>query len=265
MQRSSIGDMRMNDVIDVLVQPATGCAVVLLVGVLSMQTLSTVRAALADLLARAGCVVADLSRLDLRHPGCAAVFSTAWAEAGGWPRARLAVVGPNPRMLAHLASQNAGPEIPVADSVESALALTEQPPRPGPARIGPGRAHRMSLMGSIAEQDPDTARYVEDWLGILVEHDAATQSELVGTLFAFLGNDGDDDATARALGVDPSTVRQRIHRIRELTGFNLQDPDIVDDLHAATRIVTRHSLLHQPAAAVPEQRPASHDWPSQTY
>jgi DNA-binding PucR family transcriptional regulator len=124
----------------------------------------------------------------------------------------------------------------------------------------------MSLMGSIAEHDPDTARYVEDWLGILVEHDAATHSELVGTLFAFLGNDGDDDATARALGVDRSTVQRRIHRVRELTGFDLRDPDIVDDLHAATRIVTRHSLLNRPAsAAVPEQRPASHEWPSQTY
>jgi hypothetical protein len=56
--------------------------------------------------------VADVSKLELRQPGCAAVFSAVVEQDGGWPHAKLALIGSDPRILTHLSESLA--RLPVA-------------------------------------------------------------------------------------------------------------------------------------------------------
>lgn len=231
----------MGDKIEIEVQAATGFVVVLLVGVLSMQTVAATRAALVELLTDSDRVVVDLSRLELRHPGCGAVFGAAMQQAGGWPGAKLALLGADPRMLTHLA-RSTGPAVPVADSLDAALVMTDQPP--GPARsplAHPTGEPRLSPVTAIAETNPEAAQFIQDWLGMLIEHDVCEPSELVATLAAFLEHNHDHDSTARALGIHRSTARYRIHRVAQLTQLDLRDPETARSLRAAIRIFIRLS------------------------
>jgi hypothetical protein len=239
----------MSDAMGVAVKPASGYVIALLSGVLSMQTVAAARAALVELLAEADCVVADVSGLELRQPGCVAVFSAAVEQAGGWPHAKLALIGSDPRMLTHLSSRGADTAVQIADGLDAALAMTDRPPSPTRAsRAKPIHEKHMHRIHAISEKDPASAQFIVDWLGILIDHDAAGRSELVETLSAFLENDGDYNDTSRALGIHRSTVRYRIHRIPELTQLDLHDPDTRLNLKVATRVLARHdslSILHQ--------------------
>jgi hypothetical protein len=229
----------MGDKIDIEVQPATGFVVVLLGGVLSMQTVAATRAALVELLADSDRVVVDLARVELRHPGCVAVFGAAVQQAGGWPDARLALIGADPRMLTHLA-RSTGLAVPVADSLDAALVMTDQPP--GPARsplAHPSDDPRLSPVTAIAETNPEAAQFIQDWLGVLVEHDVREPSNLVATLAAFLEHNHDYDSTARALGIHRSTAHYRIHRVAQVTQLDLRDPETARSLRAAIRIFIR--------------------------
>jgi hypothetical protein len=227
----------MNDAIEVLTQPATGHVMVLLIGVLSMQTMAATRTRLVELLGASDCVVVDLSGLHLRHPGCVAIFTTAVEQAGGWPHAKLALIGADPRMLTHLSSRGIDTAVPVADSLNAALAMTDLPPRPRTSSTNPAP----SPVAAIARMNPAAAQFVQDWLGVLIEHDQLGRSELVATLATFLQHNCDYHDTARALGIHRSTARYRIHRIAQLTQLDLHDPEIHRHLHAATRIFDRLS------------------------
>jgi sugar diacid utilization regulator len=78
-------------------------------------------------------------------------------------------------------------------------------------------------------------RYVNEWLGALVEHDRDHRSELVRTLGVYLDSGGNYDRTADALIIHRSTLRYRLGRIRELSGCDLADPESRLNLHVATR------------------------------
>jgi DNA-binding PucR family transcriptional regulator len=77
--------------------------------------------------------------------------------------------------------------------------------------------------------------FVQEWLGVLLDHDRVHHSELVHTLSVHLDSGGNYDRTAAALIVHRSTVRYRLGRIGELTGHDLSDPDTRFHLHVATR------------------------------
>jgi DNA-binding PucR family transcriptional regulator len=53
---------------------------------------------------------------------------------------------------------------------------------------------------------------------------------LLRTLWAYRGFGGDLTRTAAALAVHRSTVRYRLHRIRQLTRLDPQDPRFVEAL-----------------------------------
>jgi PucR C-terminal helix-turn-helix domain/GGDEF-like domain len=78
-------------------------------------------------------------------------------------------------------------------------------------------------------------RYVNEWLGALVEHDRDHHSELVHTLGVYLDMGGNYDRTADALIIHRSTLRYRLGRIRALSGRDLADPDSRLNLHVAIR------------------------------
>jgi DNA-binding PucR family transcriptional regulator len=111
----------------------------------------------------------------------------------------------------------------------------------------------MHRIHAISEKDPGTALFIVDWLGILIDHDAVGRSELVETLSTFLENNSDYNDTAQALGMHRSTVRYRVHRIRELTQLDLHDPDTRLNLQVATRVLARLPVAPRPPPTQAEQ------------
>ncbi|HEX6446953.1 MAG TPA: helix-turn-helix domain-containing protein [Streptosporangiales bacterium] len=77
--------------------------------------------------------------------------------------------------------------------------------------------------------------FVREWLGSLLEYDEQRNAELVHTLTQYLEHGGNYDATAAELSVHRSTLKYRLQRIRELTGLELNDPDVHFNLQLATR------------------------------
>jgi DNA-binding PucR family transcriptional regulator len=78
-------------------------------------------------------------------------------------------------------------------------------------------------------------RFVRDRLGGLLDYDSRKKSDLVRTLTLFLEHGGNYIATAEALFVHPSTLKYRLQRIRDLTRYDLNDPETRFSLQLSTR------------------------------
>jgi hypothetical protein len=83
--------------------------------------------------------------------------------------------------------------------------------------------------------ETDLSGYVEEWLGALQTNDARRGSDLVHTLAQYLDHGGNYDETADSLAIHRSTLRYRLKSIRQITGFDLADPETRLNLHVATR------------------------------
>jgi DNA-binding PucR family transcriptional regulator len=84
--------------------------------------------------------------------------------------------------------------------------------------------------------DPATLeRFVQQWLGPLLDYDARKNTELVATLTRYLECGGSYEATAKALVVHRSTLKYRLQRIRAITGLDVSEPDVHFNLQLATR------------------------------
>jgi sugar diacid utilization regulator len=81
----------------------------------------------------------------------------------------------------------------------------------------------------------DIDAFVREWLGSLLDYDARRKADLVHTLTQYLEHGGNYDATAAELSVHKSTLKYRLQRIRDLTGLELNDPDVHFNLQLATR------------------------------
>lgn len=87
-----------------------------------------------------------------------------------------------------------------------------------------------------AAHDGGTVKaFVREWLGTLLDYDESRQSEMVLTLSDYLECGGNYDESAAALHIHRSTLRYRLARIAELTGYDLRKVDTRFNLHAATR------------------------------
>ena len=85
-------------------------------------------------------------------------------------------------------------------------------------------------------QDPNTIqRFVQKWLGALLDYDDSRSAELVPTLSSYLEAGGNYADSARKLSVHRNTLRYRLRRIGEISGHNLDDPDVQFNLQVATR------------------------------
>ncbi|WP_328402238.1 PucR family transcriptional regulator [Nocardia sp. NBC_00403] len=87
------------------------------------------------------------------------------------------------------------------------------------------------LLGLLDEQV--LQRFSEQVLGIIREHDARAHTELEHTVRTFLANDGQWGVTAAALHVHVNTLRNRMARITELTGRNVNRLEDTVDLFLA--------------------------------
>jgi len=103
------------------------------------------------------------------------------------------------------------------------------------------------IVEQAAEPFPDLTdvdRFVREWLGSLLDYDQRRKAELVQTLTQYLEHGGNYDATAAELSVHKSTLKYRLQRIRELTGLELNDPDVHFNLQLATRAWGTLQALH---------------------
>lgn len=81
----------------------------------------------------------------------------------------------------------------------------------------------------------EVERFVQRWLGKLLEYDAQRGSDLVRTLTHHLERGGNYELTAKSLIVHRNTLKYRLQRIRQIGGLDLNDPETWFNLHLATR------------------------------
>lgn len=92
----------------------------------------------------------------------------------------------------------------------------------------------LRMLASV-EDLADVEGYARKWLGVLATYDERKHTQLVKTLTEYLQQGGGYEATSQALSVHRSTLKYRLQRIRELTGFDLGDPETHFNLELATR------------------------------
>ncbi|WP_179890015.1 CdaR family transcriptional regulator, partial [Streptomyces sp. rh206] len=87
---------------------------------------------------------------------------------------------------------------------------------------------------------PDLAAFVDRAIGPLREHDRTSRPPLLPTLQAYLAHAGRKAETARDLHLNRQTLYNRLARIGELLGTDLDDPQTVLALSLALR-ARRHT------------------------
>ncbi|MFE0701724.1 PucR family transcriptional regulator [Streptomyces sp. NPDC058872] len=87
---------------------------------------------------------------------------------------------------------------------------------------------------------PDLAAFVDRAIGPLREHDGASRPPLLPTLETYLAHAGRKAETARELHLNRQTLYNRLARISELLGTDLDDPQTVLALSLALR-ARRHT------------------------
>ncbi|WP_433177415.1 PucR family transcriptional regulator [Actinoallomurus sp. CA-150999] len=85
------------------------------------------------------------------------------------------------------------------------------------------------------EDQTGVERFVREWLGALLDYDDDRGTALVPTLSRYLQYGRGYTATTTALAIHRSTLKYRIHRISEISGHDLGDPDVCFNLQLATR------------------------------
>jgi sugar diacid utilization regulator len=88
-----------------------------------------------------------------------------------------------------------------------------------------GGVYRL-LLRALASNPDEVVRFYEDTVAPLVTHDREYRTDLLGTVEAYLANDCNMNATARAVFAHRHTVAHRLERARELTGL---DPSTGED------------------------------------
>jgi purine catabolism regulator len=102
-------------------------------------------------------------------------------------------------------------------------------------------SHRVLL----ALQSPDTLKeFGEAVLAPLREHDRVHRADLEHTLSAFLAEGGRWNATAEQLHVHVNTLRNRLRRVEELTGRDLQSTGDRVDFHLALHALDEQREAH---------------------
>jgi sugar diacid utilization regulator len=88
-----------------------------------------------------------------------------------------------------------------------------------------GGVYRL-LFRALASSPGEVRSFYADTVEPIVVHDRQYRTDLLGTLEAYLANDCNTNATARAVYAHRHTVAHRLDRVRELTGL---DPAVGED------------------------------------
>lgn len=92
----------------------------------------------------------------------------------------------------------------------------------------------LRLLASLAK-GPELARYIEDELSPLLQHDATASFPLLPTLRTYLACDGNKTQAAQTLFVQRRTLYYRLERITSILRRSLDDPDARQALVFAVR------------------------------
>jgi hypothetical protein len=88
---------------------------------------------------------------------------------------------------------------------------------------------------ATSAQPADLGNFLRKWLSPLIAYDEQHRGDLVSTLSRWLEHGGSLERAADALYVHRSTLKYRLRRIREITGFDLSDADVRFNLQLAAR------------------------------
>ena len=102
-----------------------------------------------------------------------------------------------------------------------------------------GGVYRL-LFRAMATDPLEVRRFYEDTVAPLVNHDRQYGTDLLATLAAYLGNDCNMNATARAVFAHRHTVAHRLGRVRELTGL---DPGVGEDRERLGLGIKAHRII----------------------
>jgi len=182
-----------------------------------------------------------------------AVVIIAPGGATDWEALRLATVG----QLATAGQQGGGrlgvgeayprPSLLPRSLREAQLALRVQKASSAAERTSAFADLDVLRMLASVQDLADVEGYVVKWLGVLADYDERKHTQLVRTLTQYLQHGGGYEASSSALSVHRSTLKYRLQRIRELTGFDLTDPETRFNLELATRTwVTLQALRDGP-------------------
>ncbi|MET8581555.1 helix-turn-helix domain-containing protein [Streptomyces collinus] len=78
--------------------------------------------------------------------------------------------------------------------------------------------------------------FVQEWLGQLIDYDSLHHATLVETLSRYFDCGGNYDETAESLAIHRSTLRYRLQRIRDISGYDLTNVEDRLNLQVATRV-----------------------------
>ena len=129
---------------------------------------------------------------------------------------------------------------------EAELALRMQKAAGGPDRVTLFDDLGIYKILATAGDTSAMERFVTEWLGSLIDYDAEHGTPLVLTLSEYLDCGGNYDASARALSVHRSTLKYRLGRIRQVSGYDLGVPDVQFNLQVATRAWRTLQALRPP-------------------
>ncbi len=164
------------------------------------------RAAVADRVAAA--LRAGVERAGMRRPGSPPPVVVV-GVAGGWAAASAG--------LRH-----------AAETATAAQGLTDRP-------WYDARRLDIDLLLWRLRDHPDLAAFVDRAIGLLREHDHRSKPPLLPTLETYLAHAGRKAETARELHLNRQTLYNRLARIGELLGTDLDDPQTVLALSLALR------------------------------
>ena len=180
----------------------------------------------------------------------AAPGGQAGSDRAGWEAVRAAIVAELGGSRCRMGVGDAYPRpSELSRSLrEARLALRMQKASASAGRTSVFADLDVLRMLSAVDDLTDVEAFVRKWLGTLAAYDERKHTELVTTLIQYLQHGGGYEATSRALSVHRSTLKYRLQRIRELTGFELSDPETHFNLQLATRsYVTLQALGDTPA------------------
>jgi len=133
--------------------------------------------------------------------------------------------------------------------VQRSYAESDQALRAGQRLFGAGSTVAFADLGAyrLLAQLQGTAElkaFEAETLGELIEYDEKSGSQLLPTLEAFFGANGNLSKTAEVLFVHRNTLMYRLKRIEELTGSSLDDPETRFDLQLALKMYHVGSRSH---------------------
>ncbi|MEV7321141.1 PucR family transcriptional regulator ligand-binding domain-containing protein [Streptomyces sp. NPDC093970] len=164
------------------------------------------RASVADRVAAA--LRAGVERAGMRRPGTAPPVVVVGA-AGGWAAASAG--------LRH-----------AAETATAAQGLSDRP-------WYDARRLDIDLLLWRLRDHPDLAAFVDRAIGPVRDHDSRSKPPLLPTLETYLAHAGRKAETARELHLNRQTLYNRLARIGELLGTDLDDPQVVLALSLALR------------------------------